>query len=217
MGETEAEKDEIMPEEIPSNVILGKQNVVVRSAFQTHRANHEKSADELESIFNMINVHMDELDVVGNILAKTAQKLTLRASWVKVLVIVLGASVATREVANQLVGASSALNIVIYTIIGLLIAALTGLEAAFKWENKSAELRMSAATCRVTRRQSTSQLTEVFTIETDQGKLVAVKKLLDSLDVKLGEIQERIATLGVNIVLEIQTRYKVTSGDEKNR
>ncbi len=155
---------------ITSNIFSASQRVVTRKAFQTHRVNHEKSANDLENLFSMINIHLDELDAVGNILAKTAQKLTFRSSWVKALVIILGALVATREVANQLIGASSSVNIVIYTIIGLLITAAAGLEAAFKWENRSAELRTLAATCRIAKRQSASQLTEVFAIETDQQK-----------------------------------------------
>lgn len=178
---------------------------------QAETQQEEKIRSELISLYKMIDIHLNELDAIEKILAKTAQKLTLRATWAKVLVIVLGALVATREVASQLIGASSAVNIVIYTIIGLLITTAAGLEAAFKWENRSAELRTLAATCRNTKRQNTNQLSEILAIETNQDRLAALKKLLDSLGEKVGEVQEKAATLGINIVLEIKGGYKGTS------
>src|SRR3954453_16199834 len=104
-----------------------------------------------------INARQQELQIVTDLLAKEAQKMATLASIIKVSLILLGAFVATREVANQILGTSNLAPIIIYTVIGLLITILAGLEAAFKWEGKSTELRTLAALCQATLRQVDSQ------------------------------------------------------------
>src|SRR5438477_12957486 len=62
---------------------------------------------ELEALFKNINLLDENYRILGNVLAKAAQSRSTIAATFKILVILLGALVATRETANQLLGASS--------------------------------------------------------------------------------------------------------------
>ncbi len=96
------------------------------------------------------------------------------------------------------------INTVIYTSAGLLIVVLAGLEAAFKWEKSSVELKILATTCRTIIREGTSTLEKVRILATDEEKFQGVEKLLDSLDTKLNEAQGRAAALGINVAREMR-------------
>ena len=89
-----------------------------------------------------------------------------------------------------------------------MVATLAGLEVAFKFESRSAELKVLAATCQSTIRQVDSQWQkEIGTAYLDE-QTEAARKLLDLQDAKLAEIQEKTARLGVNITLEIRELYR---------
>ena len=73
-------------------------------------------------------------------LRMSSDRAALLSSWAKVLLIVLGALTATKAVADDLIGAESAGVVLSYTVIGVAVATLAGLLAAFKWEEKAAQL-----------------------------------------------------------------------------
>ena len=162
---------------------------------------------ELEMIQGSIMDRQRELHGVADVLAKEANKLSKRSSLAKVLLVFLGALATTQGAMTQLIGESSAgelASIVIYTVIGLLIATIAGLEAAFKLESRSAELTVLAANCHSTIRTVDSQWQkEIGTVENEQ-KLPAARRLLDTQDSVLSEIQTLAAKAGVNITLEIR-------------
>jgi len=152
------------------------------------------STDPVAHIISSINGHRYELEDIATKLAKFAQVYT------KVLVILLGAFIATREIANQILGASNTVNIIIYAAVGLLIATVTGLEAAFKWEGRSAELRTLVTTCRTTARTISTDLTKILAKKTSQGNHIeeALTTLLESLDSTLTDIQTKASSLGID-------------------
>lgn len=154
----------------------------------------------LENLLDMIELHRTELQDTGTRLAKVAHNINLLASTVKVVVIFLGALVASKEVANQLMGSSNVANIVIFTLIGLLITVLTGLEVAFKWESTSAELKNLVAMSRAATRKAATDVIEVLATSSDTQKPVEIKRVLDALDATVVEIQTRAAKLGVDAV-----------------
>ncbi len=152
-----------------------------------------------------INTRQRELQIVTDLLAKEAQKIATHASIIKVCLILLGAFVAIREVASQILGTSSPTIVIIFTVTGLLISVLAGLEAAFKWEGKSIELRTLAALCQATLRQVDSQwYKEVGNISEERLKEDAAQKLLELQDTKLAEIQAKASALGVNITITVR-------------
>lgn len=146
----------------------------------------------------LVDQRIEDLRSTGVNLAKIAKRLSVRAMTVKTLLIFLGALVATREIATQLFGVTNNAVMVSYTLMGVLIATLAGLEAAFKWENRSIELKNLAADCRNRRRKLES------TIYKTDGTLDR-ENLLDTLDNESAGVQEKAASLGVNVVLELHT------------
>ena len=138
---------------------------------------------------------------MGVTLAKIAERLSVRSMIVKTLLIFLGALVATREVASGVFGVNNIAVIVIYTLIGVLIATLAGLEVAFRWENRSVELKNLAANTRAERRKLESAIVK-------NNTALASESLLDALDKQSSETQEKAASLGVNIVLAAPTQAR---------
>lgn len=139
-------------------------------------------------------------------LAKDAEWNSKFSAIGKVVLIFLGAFVATKEAASQLLGANSIANTLIFTVAGLLIAVIAGLDAAFKWEKASADLKSLAATCRINMREGESELQKAYEITTDNDKRDSLEKLVDELTDKLDDIYIKAATLGINIALEIQPK-----------
>jgi hypothetical protein len=81
----------------------------------------------------------------------------------------------------------------------VLIATLAGLEVAFRWENRSIELKNLAANTRAERRKLESAIAK-------NNTALASESLLDALDKQSSETQEKSASLGVNIVLAAPTQ-----------
>jgi hypothetical protein len=163
---------------------------------------------QMHNIQGSINDRQKELHSVTDFLAAAAQQASLRAAAAKIIIVLLGAFVATREAANQLIGASNTITIVSYTLAGLLIAVVAGLEAAFKWESRAADLRTLAAICQSTVRLVDSQWQKDIGSAPIETQLDAARKLLDLQDTKLTEVQEKAAALGVNITLAVRELFR---------
>ena len=162
---------------------------------------------QVRMIQGSISERQQELHKAADILAKAAREVGKRSAITKVILISLGAFSATKGATDQIIGASNKLNIIIYTVAGLLVATIAGLEAAFKFESRSTELKLLAASCQSTIRQVDSQWQkEIGTVSADE-KLAAARRLLDVQDTKLGDIQEKAARIGVSITLEIRELY----------
>ena|SRR5579859_3953875 len=151
-----------------------------------------------------INDRQQELHNVTAILAAVA---TRRARWAavsRVILIALGAFAATKSTADQLLGTGSHISTVIYTVAGLIIATVAGLEAAFKNEITAAELRILAAAGQSTVRQVDSRWQQDIGGAEGTERDAAALRLIELQDAKLTELQEKTAKLGVNIALEVR-------------
>ena len=174
----------------------GKRGTVSPPSSSQRKPNNLPVSQNLDTL---INHRIEELRSTGVTLAKIAERLSVRAMTVKTLLIFLGALVATREVASGVFGVNNIAIIVIYTLIGVLIATLAGLEVAFRWENRSIELKNLAANTRAERRKLESAIAK-------NNTALASESLLDALDKQSSETQEKSASLGVNIVLAAPTQ-----------
>jgi hypothetical protein len=164
---------------------------------------------QMRMIQGSIGARQQELHNAADILAKAASEVDRRAAIAKVVLIFLGAFAATKGATDQIVGASNIINIITYTVAGLLVATIAGLEAAFKFETRATELKVLAASCQATIRQVDSQWQkEIGTAASTDEKLSAARRLLDVQDTKLADIQEKAARNGVNITLEIRELYR---------
>lgn len=184
---------------------------------------------QLSALLDRGELLIKNFNQVGNFVAKDTQKISRAASIFKVLTIFLGAFVATREVANQLIGSTNSINVVLYAAIGLLIAVIAGLDAAFKWESRAADLRVVASSCLTYSQQINTQMIKVnelidevkneqapasqaeqLRVEKDRSeKLNAIEKLLDAMEINLGQIHQRTASLGLNLAFEITKDHQV--------
>ncbi len=157
-----------------------------------------------------ISARQEELKNVADILAKAAQKLRRYAGWIRILLIILGALAATQGAWDTTFGVMSKAYVSLtFTILGVLIATLAGIEAAFKFEAKGAELNLLAASCHSTVRKTDAAWYKlVGIVATPEEQISGAIALIELQDTKLSEIQEKAATSGVNITLEIRSLYR---------
>jgi hypothetical protein len=148
-------------------------------------------------------------------LGKSAQKFTRYATLVKISVIILGALVATKETISVVVGTSNTISIVSYTLAGVLIAVLTGLEATFGWGTKSGKLAALAVICRETRQRAELDQVQISSKANAEANL-ALEKLLDRLMTKLQEVRNETVGSGLNPVEDTQS-VPMTKEEAKKR
>lgn len=164
---------------------------------------------------------------VETVVAGNAERMYNFAASLKVLLIFPGAFTATKEVASQLIGASNAVNTIVYTMVGLLVAVTAGLEAAFKWESRSTELKILTANCykntllvetlrlKIAELEDEEQILQNGNhilnddeLKAEQEKRYPLEKLLDDLEAALSQIQQRAAELGINVSYEIAQKKR---------
>jgi hypothetical protein len=126
----------------------------------------------------------------------------------KVTLIFLGAFVATKEVANQLLGVNSGINLVIFTVAGLLVAVIAGLEAAFKWENTATVLKGLTADCQKVIREATYITYEIDLKNTDDEKIKDLENTIATVNKGLDTIYSNATALGINLVRDLEERKK---------
>ena len=148
-----------------------------------------------------IRVRRDAFTNLDHAFSYAAQRKGRYSSIVTVLVIILGACVSTKAIADQVFGQVNALNFVIYAVLGALVTILTGLESAFKWSNKSAELRSIATECRKSRYAIDTDLRRLLenAPENRQAQLNTAIAVLENANGELYRIENEGAKLGVDI------------------
>jgi hypothetical protein len=159
--------------------------------------------DLLSSLQRGIERRQQELHDVAEIIARNAHSLSRLANFTKSATVLLGAIAATKGVADTLFGAESAINLVVFSLIGVVIAANAGIEAAFKFDRRGTELTLLAATCQSTVRDvDTEWRTNIGSVY-DSDLRSAAADLITKADQQLTKVQEDAAKLGVNITLQV--------------
>jgi hypothetical protein len=160
---------------------------------------------------------------LGRVLSRASQKRAQVGAAIKAIVIFLGAFVAVRETFNQLFGSSSTLTIVVFAVAGLLIASLTGLEAAFKWETKSTNLRNLATECRghaielrpkgIRIKQACNNLQDPSLKDNNDDAHFdkSIEEIMNSVD----KLQAKLIQLQEKAVAEINVTYEVMELEDK--
>ena len=150
-----------------------------------------------------INERQSELHSVAKILATSAGQQRRWSAISKILIVVLGAVAATSGTAARVAGVNSIFVTVFYAAIGLLIATVGGIEAAFKFGDRGAELTVLAAACQSTLREVDSRWRKEVSPVTGFERVQAEQDLLDIQDQELSDVQTKAAKLGVNITLSV--------------
>ena len=104
--------------------------------------------------------------------------------------------------------------VVAYAAAGLCIAAVSGMEAAFRTESRAANLRALAAYCQTTLWQIDTEWRKSVAIEStdadkspESSRVSAAKLLLDRQDQVLGDVQSKAAEFGENITFQVRRLY----------
>ena len=119
-----------------------------------------------------INERQSELHRVADILAKEAYRLRRRGGLNRVILIALGALTATQAGLEHLLPIPKPILGLIFLLLGVFIAVIAGLEAAFKFESRGAELNSLAASCHSVVRQAASLWSRLVGSEEDLVKQV---------------------------------------------
>lgn len=169
----------------------------------------------LRTLQTGIQERQQELHRIAELLGKAAHMAGQRAALSKVLTIVLGAVVATQGVAAKIWGDGNTAIVIIFTLIGLCIAAISGLEAAFKTESRASGLRSLATRCQVTIFQIDTQWRKLVgwyeevggDVRFEEGRIKAAQTLLDMQDQMLSDVQSKATELGINPAYEVRQLY----------
>jgi hypothetical protein len=146
-----------------------------------------------------------ELQRVADVLARSAYDTKKKGTLIRVMLIVLGSLVATQGAIEKIDVLPHSLVTVLFLVIGVVIAALAGIETAFKYESRGADLISLAASCHsIVRRTDATWYKQVGIQENETDKLAGAMQLIDMQDEKLSEVQEKAAANGVNIALAIR-------------
>lgn len=167
----------------------------------------EFSGSKVQMLQEGITARQQELQRVADVLAKAAQKFKRYAAWTRILLIFLGACAATQGTWDEMLGGRQN-STYVFTVMGILISTLAGIEAAFKFEGKGSALSMLAASCHSTvRKTDATWYRQVGIAENVADQVNGAMALMELQDTKLSEIQEKAAGSGVNITLEIRSLH----------
>lgn len=164
-----------------------------------------QQAGRMVTLQAAISERQRELQKAADILARKAQNHIFTSRTLKTVLIVLGAVSASQGAFEKFLAPHEVLIGITFMVMGITIASVAGVEAAFKYEARAAELNMLAATC-----HSTVRLTDamwhknVGLQEEEEKRLQGAMSLIELQNAKLSEIQERAATLSVNLILAIR-------------
>ena len=158
----------------------------------------------LELLKRGIYERQEELHNLAKVLSDSAGKLGRIGAIARVAIIVLGAVVATQGVADRIAGEGSVGVLIGYTLCGVLITAISGLEAAFKTESRATELNLLAATCQSTVWRTDSEWQKSIGSGLAENPVIAARSLLETQDQVLTEIHTKAAQLGINVTQEVR-------------
>jgi hypothetical protein len=162
--------------------------------------------ESMESLHQGIDDRTNELSNVAEAIARFAGRLTLTANTIKVVTILLGAITAAKGTFDTVHGVTDHVGLVVFSTIGIVISVSTGIEAAFKFDKRGAELMVLAASC-------TSQAGAVNTewlanIKSHHGtdQRDAARKLIKVADDQLAKVHDAAARLGFNVAIDARKR-----------
>jgi hypothetical protein len=152
-----------------------------------------------EGLQRSVNTRQDELGHLVERIPAHSSSLQRRSQIARVIVIVAGALVAARE---SIVGSATDSRVIVlfFSALGIVIAAITGMESYFKWEGRASELRTLGASARSTLRAVDSQWQmKVRSAQTEQERINALTSIITILDSELERIRDSAAKLSISL------------------
>jgi hypothetical protein len=155
----------------------------------------------MESLQSGINDRQRDLRDLVNILGKKSHDMQRFSNWMKVMTIVLSAVLTAKGVSDKIVGAEAAAPLVYFTAIGILNTALLGIEAAFKFEKRAADINTMSASCQGAMIAVDSQWRKEIGSISDSDLRKAAREILTIQDKALTEAHQKAASLGIHLTI----------------
>src|SRR5262249_46549998 len=133
----------------------------------------------MDIIQRAITERQRELHRLADILSKSATRYKRSGAFAQVVTIVLGAFASTQTLAAKILNGLDITMQVTYVMGGLIIAAVGGIQAAFKFDSKAGELTVLAAHAQSTLWITDSQWVKSVGTKEGQEKIDAARQLLD--------------------------------------
>ncbi len=158
----------------------------------------------LQSLQNGIVDRQRELNNLVTILGKEAHRLQRLSNWIRIVTIVLSAITTAKGVSDKIFGSDAAAPLLVFTGLGVITTAAIGIEAAFKFEKRAADLNMLSASCQATAIAVDSEWRSNIGSMHDTDLRMAARNLLSMQDAKLAEIHQKGAAAGINVTLAVR-------------
>ena len=155
----------------------------------------------MDSLQNGINDRQKDLRELVNILGKKSHDMQRLSNWMKVLTIVLSAVLTAKGVSDKILGGDAATPLISFTAIGILNTALLGIEAAFKFEKRAADINTMSASCQAAMIAVDSQWRKEIGSISDSDLRNAARDILTTQDKALTEAHQKAASLGIHLTI----------------
>lgn len=156
-------------------------------------------SEEIKIIEGLIEERQKYLSNMANVLARAGKARRITAASIKVMTIVFGAFAATSGVAAKFYGDSPYVPVV-YTIVGLAIAAIGGLDAAFKYGERATELNRLAAECETVISQANAERMFSLISHNETSSVVSqARNTLETLNTCINETRKKVIDFGLHI------------------
>lgn len=139
------------------------------------------------------------LDEMEKTLESKMRRINRLNMLLKVLTITLGAIVATSGTASDVFGGDAKAILAFYAIVGIVITALNGYEAAFKLGSRGAALLQLTATLRSKQSHVISNWAEYQGRRLSADDVTKLRALFAGLDQGIENIQQKAAENGVSL------------------
>lgn len=156
--------------------------------------------ERLYFLNNRIVVRHAELGRFVTVLSEAADRFDSRGRKLKITTIILGAFSASQGIALAVFGKSNVITSIVFAAVGVAVAAIAGIETAFKFETRASELRLLAARCQGARFQHNSEWASRIATAEVKKAIDYAPHLLAVQDETLTEVHSEAAKLGLNIV-----------------
>jgi hypothetical protein len=145
---------------------------------------------------NVVNERLQELKNLGWYLDNRSRWNIVGASLAKVMLILLGSLSAAKAAIDQILGAATNGDIVLFASVGVLSAVVAGVLAAFQFDSRASALAVLAVEADSAWHGADAMLA--------QG--ANANDVLDHQNTSLKEIKDRAAKIGINTVLHVREK-----------
>jgi hypothetical protein len=166
--------------------------------------------DAITTLEQKIKDRQEYLGDIALTLARAGKIRRIVAACFKVMTIVLGAFAVTSATATKIFGEPSRIVLLTYPLVGLAIAAIGGLDAAFKYGERATELNRLAAKCEAVILEVDTQQS-VAPLESDEnaGSIANDgRSVLEKLDKCINDVRGNAAELGLHMTRFVQQSRK---------